>query len=159
MSVLPMPSLRVVHSHSSPTIYLIEDEEAVRMVMECALRAAGYNTQEADDPETAIRQIAGSGDIDLVLADFGAVRASQFQARLSGVAPDIPLLLCSGMCREDILESEWFDPATSFLQKPFHLTDLIRCVDELLKGKRRARLERPHHLRERRHMDGPRLST
>lgn len=137
MSLLPAHSVRVMDPIPAATVFFVEDEECLRQLMRHALRAAGYDTLEAINGEAAIQRIAECrGSIDLVVAEFVAVRETRFQTRLSRLRPGIPLLLCSGLSREDVLANEVFDPSIPILEKPFRLADFIRLVDELLEIRR-----------------------
>src|SRR5438067_2428865 len=120
MPLLLAHSLRVMDSIPSATIFLVEEEVDLRKLMRNALRTAGYETLEAVTGELAMQRIAAyRGPIDLVVADFDAIRETQFQYRLSKARPGLPLLLCSGTSLEDILVNDCFDPSILFLKKSF----------------------------------------
>lgn len=119
------------------TILLVEDEEIVRSLAREVLQGNGYTVLEAGDGEEALRVCnARTNFIDLTITDVvmprmgGRQLAEQIPSHLIGMK----ILYMSGYPDEAIGHHGLLDPGTSFLQKPFTLTGLLRKVREVLDG-------------------------
>ncbi len=129
---LPEPELM---SRTQERVLLVEDESAIRELVEHVLRKYGYevlscrNLQEAFDlyeKEEGRFQLLIS---DVVLPDGNGV---ELVSRLKGRDPSLSVLLTSGY---DEILSKW-EPFRNldapFLQKPFLALDLLRAVRKAL---------------------------
>jgi signal transduction histidine kinase len=137
------------------TILLVEDEEAIRKLTCEVLRMNGYTVLEAIDAEHA-RSIAGNypGEIHLLLTDVVMPRMSGkvLADFLSPTRPTMKVIYMSGYTDDAILHHGVLNPGTSFLQKPFTLSVLVRKVYEALRPQPEANrvrfsreLDRGHH--------------
>jgi PAS domain S-box-containing protein len=120
------PALR-----GAETILLVEDEEAVRRVVETMLQRLGYNVLASGSCTDAIALAEGyAGPIHLLITDMimpgmtGRAMADQVVAQ----RPETKVLYVSGY--GDLANSE---TNAAFLQKPFTTADLARKIRELLK--------------------------
>jgi CheY-like chemotaxis protein len=116
------------------TILVVEDEQAVRLVAERALRAQGYEVILAKDAVEAMELFQTHKDaIDLVFSDIVMPRGSGFElaADIRRQRPDICVLLTSGYTdQRAVRESSEFPIAW----KPYAPASLVRqirlCLDE-----------------------------
>lgn len=65
-----MAATRAVGNPHKPRLLVIEDDADVRLFMDLALRAEGYEVQSASDAAEALRHLQ-SRHYDLVLTDYG----------------------------------------------------------------------------------------
>lgn len=105
------------------TILLVEDNLRIRKDLAYLLRAKGYQVNEASTAKEAIEFLEKEVDLilsDIVMPDFTAF---DFLPHIRSVAPEIPVLLMSGL----LLNSEQIlkEGATDFIMKPFGLEDLL----------------------------------
>jgi two-component system, cell cycle sensor histidine kinase and response regulator CckA len=122
------------------TVLVVEDEDAVRMIMSTALRQQGYHVLEAATPNLACHVFdEHSLEIDLLLTDVvmpemsGPTLAQRFvQSR-----PNLPVLFVSGYTDEGLPLGAGF-PRVSFLSKPFQASMLTKTVREILDGARQV---------------------
>jgi DNA-binding NtrC family response regulator len=115
-------------------ILLVEDEDAVRVIVSAVLRRSGYRVVEAATPRAAYETFERHGsDIDLLVSDVVMPEMSgpALAQRLVGLRPELRILFISGYA--DIatpIDEE--NPNVSFLRKPFQASALVARVQEML---------------------------
>lgn len=116
-------------------ILLVEDNHEVRDFDARALRDNGYEVFEAADAAEALRVFEREkGDFSLLMSDIGLPDKNGLQLveEVHALAPDMPVLLCSGYADN---QSQWFlirEKGLPFLQKPFSAHDLLSAIRERL---------------------------
>lgn len=117
----------------SPLILLVEDERALRKVMELVLQGEGYEVMTANNGREALAMLEQAPP-NLIISDYvmpemdGAelVRRVRGDTRLAG----IPILLMSSAFPEDLPERELVDMS---LVKGGSLETLLDAVVSLIK--------------------------
>ncbi|MBI4456827.1 MAG: PAS domain S-box protein [Acidobacteria bacterium] len=119
----------------SETILLVEDEKAVRSLLQTALQTQGYIVLSASRPDQAEELVAQHlEDIALLLTDFimpGRTGKELYQ-RLASRHPTLKVLYMSGYMDRDMTQDGRLEAGTPFLQKPFALTTLTQKVRDVL---------------------------
>jgi two-component system cell cycle sensor histidine kinase/response regulator CckA len=117
------------------TILVVEDEEAVRELIQTVLTEKGYEVIPSLDPKHA-EQIAArfSGDIHLLLTDvvMPGTSGRELAARISARRRDIRVLFMSGYTDNVITSGGMLEEGLAFLQKPFSPAALVQKVREVL---------------------------
>jgi DNA-binding response OmpR family regulator len=111
---------------NSPTILVVEDEEAVRSLVQLVLQTQGFNLLLADHGEDALElSHRHAGAIDLLLTDWYLpdMRGEDLARRLTMGRHETKVLFMSGSDKTLCGEA----PA-GFLRKPFTTTELIAHV-------------------------------
>jgi PAS domain S-box-containing protein len=119
------------------TILIVDDEPAVRSVLQEVLSDNGYEVLEAQDGVEAVEIFRRHADeIALVILDMTMPRMSgpETYVALRDLAPDIVVLLSSGYSREGDARELLEIGAAGFLQKPYPAAVLLRTVEEVLAG-------------------------
>ena len=122
------------------TILLVEDEDAVRVIVSAMLRRHGYEVLEASTPKGAREIFERSRDrIDLLLTDVVMPEMSgpALAQRLVAERPELKVLFISGytdMTMPDGAESS----NMGFLGKPFQASVLAAKVKEILSRRRKT---------------------
>ncbi len=117
------------------TILLIEDEEAVRVLVKRALESYGYQVLAAASISEAMRLGQEyAGPIQLLLTDvvMPEMSAPLLVERLTAFRPEMKVLYMSGYTDNAIVHRGVLDPGTALLQKPFSPETLARKVREVL---------------------------
>ena len=121
----------------SETVLLVEDEATLRMLIRRMLEKFGYTVLEAGHGREALALCERhEGPIDVVVTDVvmpemgGRELAEQLAARRGARTP--PVVYISGYPGSEGLVAQ-----TSFLQKPFSFTSLVRTLRETLDATRR----------------------
>ena len=119
----------------SETVLLVEDEEAVRDLVETILSGQGYKVIVAQDPRHA-EEIARtySGKIHLLLTDvvMPGTSGRELAARVMAIRPAIRVLYMSGYTENVITSGGLLEEGLAFLQKPFSPRALIQKIHEVL---------------------------
>ena len=117
------------------TVLVVEDEDAVRLIVRRVLRDQGYAILEARDGNEALRVCAQKGDtIDLVLSDviMPGMGGRELSRALAVSRPGLPILFMSGYNDDGDLTGSGTDNAASVLAKPFTAETLATQVREAL---------------------------
>ena len=117
------------------TILLVEDEPAVRNLVERVLNSRGYRVLSAGHGGDALELAhARDGDIDLVLTDIVMPNMSgrELVDALRSTRPDVRVLYMSGYTDDEILRRGLHDPTMAFIQKPFTAENLAVQVRKVL---------------------------
>ncbi|MCC6862293.1 MAG: response regulator [Bryobacterales bacterium] len=113
------------------TILLVEDDEAVRNLLNHALEMHGYQVLLAPNGERALESARSwTGEIDLVLSDvvLPDISGVEVARRLEQARPGVKVLLMSGYAQDLVAPGQAWD----FIAKPFLLRNLLRRVEELV---------------------------
>jgi PAS domain S-box-containing protein len=119
----------------SETILLVEDEEAVRRVVQRVLTSQGYSVLEAHDGAAALAlATTHEAPIHLVLTDVVMPNMSgrEFAERLSRIRPAVRVLFMSGYNGTEAASRGVRRSDTAFIEKPFTIEVLARRVRHLL---------------------------
>jgi CheY-like chemotaxis protein len=119
----------------SGTILLVEDEDAVRSLVETILTADGYKILVANSPVQAV-DICGSfpGTIDVLLTDVVMPEMSgpELAEELLTVRPDLKVIFMSGYAGEHLDEEGVNAEGASLIQKPFTAAALEEKIRQTL---------------------------
>lgn len=119
------------------TVLLVEDENAVRLLLGDVLEGAGYRVIGATDAYQALRICEQFRDaIQLVVTDvvMPGMSGGELVERLATIRPETRVLLMSGYTQNVVLEHAVAQPGTAFIQKPFTPGTLLRRVRDVLAG-------------------------
>jgi DNA-binding NtrC family response regulator len=120
------------------TILLVEDEDAVRVVVGTVLRRQGYRVLDTAHPNTAREIFDQQPDaIDLLLTDIvmPGMNGPALAQRLVAVNPGLRVLFISGYS-DLTLPLASCNPHVSFLSKPFAASVLLAKVRDVLAHRR-----------------------
>jgi CheY-like chemotaxis protein len=110
------------------TVLVVEDEPALRSLIELILSEAGYHVLAAADGEEALTLVSrGEPALDLVLTDAVMPKLSgpELVTRLREIRPDIRVIQMTGYSEHGFTEDE-------LIAKPFEPETLLRRVRDLL---------------------------
>ena len=117
------------------TILIVEDEEAVRELIQTVLTEKGFDVIVSLDPQHA-EKIASefAGEIHLLLTDMvmPGMSGRELAERISAKRRDIRVLFMSGYTDNVITSGGMLQEGLAFLQKPFSPAALVRKVREVL---------------------------
>jgi PAS domain S-box-containing protein len=117
------------------TILLVEDEPAVRDLVERVLNSRGYQVLSAGHGGDALQLAQGrKGEIDLVLTDIvmPAMSGRELVDAIRSTRPGVRVLYMSGYTDDEIVRRGLHDPNMSFIQKPFTAENLALQVRKIL---------------------------
>jgi two-component system cell cycle sensor histidine kinase/response regulator CckA len=121
---------------NSATILLVDDDEALRRLVQGILTQQGFHIIEASDGAKALQVASAYAEpIDLLLTDviMPKVNGLVLARRLFHERPGIGVLYMSGYVEKSILLAK--HPESIVLQKPFTTDALIAAVRQMLASK------------------------
>jgi PAS domain S-box-containing protein len=124
----------------SETVMVVEDEAALRSLMDRILGEAGYTTLSFGSAAEALEALErGEYSIDLLLTDVmlpGALQGHDLARTILAAWPDLPVLYISGYSRDALTHAGRLDEGVNLLEKPF--------TPETLAARVRQVLDQPH---------------
>jgi CheY-like chemotaxis protein len=130
--------------YGNETIFILEDDEAVRSIIQVILREHGYKVLAAGNAEEAHAVLKRhEGPIDVILADvvMPEVSGARIARDLAAEIPNVKVLFMSGYPGENLLEYGLNDREDLLLKKPFSTYGLLSQVRSLLAA--HSRMNRP----------------
>ena len=122
-------------ARGTETIFIAEDDEAVRAIAERILKGQGYTILSACSPDEAEHLLSDyEGEVDLLLTDvvMPGANGRELYDSVKAIRPSLKVLYTSGYTDDSIVHNGILDPGTPFLQKPFERDQLLREVREVL---------------------------
>jgi len=118
---------------SAHRILVVDDDEAVRQVLQSILMNAGYSTDIACNGKEALSLMSGSG-FDLIITDLVMPEQEGIETikRLRVEYPDVKVIAMSGAFGGDYLQIARFLGAHQTLLKPIRLETVLRTVKQTL---------------------------
>ncbi len=119
----------------SETVLVVEDEEAVRVLVRRVLEANGYHVLEASHGAAALVTCDEHKDpIHLLMTDLIMPEMSgrQLAEQVSAQRPEMKILYMSGYTDNAILHHGGLQSGANFLQKPFTPDTLVRKLRAVL---------------------------
>ncbi len=129
------------HKGKGERILLVEDEAAVRTVIQEALIENNYEVVSSKTIEEAWKAYLDKGPFHLLIADIVLPDGSGFELaeELERVDPDLAILLMSGYADKRVKEDEIRKKGYAFFQKPFKVSRLLKAISSLLSDKNQTR--------------------
>ncbi len=137
--IVPLPALPLQPVSDSPRVLVIDDEEAICMLVTCTLEPLGYQVTETLDGlsaiaayETALRE---GRPYRLVISDLtmpDGLSGAQTIARLREIDPTVRAIVSSGYGNDPVLSRFEDYGFTGMIAKPYELDALARKVAEVL---------------------------
>ena len=109
-----------------PVILLVEDDDPVRELIARALRANGFEVVAAASGEEAL-DLEDDRHVDLLLSEVMLPDQNGFEIahQIRSRSPHIPIVFMSGYYDQAVAEAAHLDIASTILQKPFAMADLL----------------------------------
>jgi len=117
------------------TVLVVEDDPAVRALVEGQLRALGYVVLAAADGPAALTLLRAGPPCDLLLTDMimpGGMNGRELAEQVRQERPAMRVLYMSGYTENAILHHGRLDPGVELLSKPFSLSELAARVRGVL---------------------------
>lgn len=130
------PEIRRSSLKGAGTILVVDDDQAVRNMIQRILRQYGYSMLEADSCEEALKFAqTHKGKLHLLLTDvvLPDINGIELSRRMISLRPNTKILLISGYLDRDFGNFN-LDENIPFLHKPFTPETLARAVRETLNG-------------------------
>jgi len=119
------------------TLLIVENEAAIRNLLQMALRKNGYTVLAAESGREALDLVSThSGPIHLLITDvmMPDIDGPELVRRLSVIRPETRTLFMSGYMDDALGEQGVLPSSVNFIQKPFSPSTIAQKVREILDG-------------------------
>ena len=117
-------------------ILLIDDEPSLTTLVRQALEATGRYLIKEENRSLRALHAARHFQPDLILLDVVMPeldgRDVARQLREDPALQDVPIVFVTSLSKDGVIGSTGFLSGYSFVAKPFHISDLVNCVAEML---------------------------
>jgi len=112
------------------SILIVEDDDAVRLLLQTALEDLGYQVHLAADSQRALSLAVRLDSLDLLLSDVGlpGLNGRQLAEMLQQERPGLPVVLITGYTEQASSRAEFLGPGMRLMTKPFTLELLAETV-------------------------------
>lgn len=131
-------------SSNEPTVYVVDDDQAIRHAMELLLRSVGLKHRIFHSGDEFLTHYA-SGDpgclvLDIRMPGMGGL---ELQRKLTELGSTLPIIFITGHGDVPMAVKAMQEGALDFIQKPFRDQELLDRVHDALKSdsERRSELE------------------
>jgi len=127
---------------TSATIFVVEPDILVRMIIADYLRDCGYKVVEGVDADDVLAVLEAGRKIDVIMAEVrlaGSLDGFGLARQIREDHPEIDVILTSGVARAADKAGDLCDDGP--LEKPCHPQEVVRRIN-LLRERRRISLKR-----------------
>lgn len=124
-------SLDVNNLKGSETVFVVEDEDALRSLTVETLSGAGYRVITAIDGEEALSAcLEFNGEIHLLLTDvvMPKMNGRRLAEEVTKIHPETRILFMSGYTDDDIFNHDVLEGDSDFISKPFKPSALLHKI-------------------------------
>lgn len=116
------------------TVLVVEDDDAVRLLICDVLGELSYLALEADDADGAIRILASSEPVDLMISDVGlpGMNGRQLAEVARQHRPHLPVLFVTGYAENAATKASFLGTNMAMIGKPFAVEDLAARIGEMV---------------------------
>ena len=119
----------------SETVFVVEDDDAVRSHVEKTLTRLGYRVIVASDGADALARLPDLPAFDLLFTDVvmpGGMNGRELARAVRSQRPDVQVLFTSGYTENAIVHHGRLDPGVHLLSKPYRRKALAEKVRQVL---------------------------
>ncbi len=120
---------------SGETVLVVDDEDAVRMLVTEVLADMGCNALEAADGPAGLAILQSDARIDLLVTDVGlpkGMNGRQLAEAARALRPELKILFITGYAENAVIGNGHLDPGMHLLTKPFAIDAISARIRDLL---------------------------
>ena len=128
---------RPPETSGTETLLIVENESAIRYLLQVALRRNGYTVLAAESGREALQLVRNhAGAIHLLITDvmMPDMDGPELVRHLSTIRPDTRTLFMSGYMDDTLGERGILSTNANFIQKPFSPGTIAQRIREILDG-------------------------
>jgi DNA-binding NtrC family response regulator len=119
-------------------VLLVEDDDAVSLMIKMVLEQSGYQVFVATTAQRALQLFEREhAQMDVVLTDIvlpGGMSGAQLAETLRARQPELKVIFTTGYSTEQVARDLTLELGTNFIQKPYEAASLLQIVRRALKG-------------------------
>ncbi len=120
---------------SKGLVLVVDDDRSILNILHKSLTNAGYNVVTAENGRTAL-DLTARRNFDLVFLDIAmpGISGLDILTLMKAGRPDMPVIMLTGLKREDFEEESISRSAFAFMPKPFNVRDITGMAEQLIAG-------------------------
>ena len=124
----------IPRAEQGESVLVVEDDQAVRMLVLNVLDELGYRAHPAADARTAIPLLESSLRIDLLVTDVGlpGLNGRQLAEVARQFRPGLKVLFMTGYAEKVAEKQHFLDDATDMIAKPFTIEALANKIRDMI---------------------------
>ena len=131
----PAVTVQSAQAEASTVVLVVEDEPAVRMIIQDVLSERGYTVLEAEDARSGLNIINSDAPINLLLTDVGlpsGMNGRQLADAARVRRPGLRVLFITGFAEAAAVGNGLMEPGMEVMIKPFALDALATRVEGMV---------------------------
>lgn len=120
----------------SKHLLIIDDDDSLRTLLEIYLKKKSFKVSAMKDGMEAMLWLQEGNVPDLIIADLGMPRLDGFEflknCKKSGFFREIPIIMLTGMDRDEVKKKCLDLGAVTYLVKPFKFDELVEKIDNTI---------------------------
>ena len=122
-------------SGGNETILIVDDEEALRELIEVSLKELGYRILTAGNGVQALKILSETPQINLLISDVimpGGLNGYELAEQATVINPQLKVILASGYSESVLASNSRKNLSAILLNKPYSLAELAQQVKTVL---------------------------
>jgi two-component system nitrogen regulation response regulator GlnG len=130
---------------STGNVWVVDDDESIRWVLERALSQAGIQQECFEDAESMLRRLAREQP-DVVISDIRmpGIDGIELLRRIREEHPELPVIIMTAHSDLDSAVSAYHSGAFEYLPKPFDIDEAVDQVQRACKLRQETRASAEH---------------
>lgn len=114
------------------TIWIIDDDQSIRWVIDKALKQANYKTATFETAANALVRFKKGQHPDCIISDLRmpGIDGFEFLKQIKALAPNLPIIIMTAYSDLDTTVQAYQDGAFEYLTKPFDISEVIALADK-----------------------------
>jgi PAS domain S-box-containing protein len=129
-------------AQAGETVLIVDDDEAVRMLVTEILQGLGYAAIEAADGTSGLHVLQSNARIDLLITDVGlpgGMNGRQIADAARVSRPDLKVLFITGYAENAVVRNRHLEAGMQIMIKPFTMEALATRVQDVMAGEHAAK--------------------
>jgi len=125
---------KVVYDFSGLTVLVVDDDEVIGEFLERVLKRYKASVKAFTQSEQALAYFeANAKDIDIVVTDRNMpdLNGEELAKRILGIRPEVEIILCTGLAKEEVEDFSQTHGIKIFLRKPIRIDEFCRIINNL----------------------------
>jgi CheY-like chemotaxis protein len=136
---LPAQLTEAPRAQAGETVLIVDDDEAVRMLVTEVLQELGYGAIEAADGTSGLNVLQSNARIDLLITDVGlpgGMNGRQIADAARVRRPGLKVLFITGYAENAVVRNGYLEAGMQIMIKPFTMEALAARIQDVIASER-----------------------
>jgi CheY-like chemotaxis protein len=132
---LPAQATEAPRAQAGETVLIVDDDEAVRMLVTEVLQELGYGAIEAPDGTSGLNVLQSNARIDLLITDVGlpgGMNGRQIADAARVHRPGLKVLFITGYAENAVVRNGYLEAGMQIMIKPFTMEALATRIQDVI---------------------------